>query len=73
MSSKRRQRRQQCDGKDRLTQTEAIARKHSIRKRTGDRLNAYPCAYCGHWHVGHPPARIRQSIAAQARSHRENQ
>lgn len=38
-----------CNGKDRLTQTQAKA----IARRTkGSTVHAYRCPHCGDWHVG---------------------
>lgn len=45
-----------CDGKRRHT-TEARALAaidwHVARGAVADSLNAYPCEFCGGWHVGH--------------------
>jgi hypothetical protein len=27
-------------------------------------MTAYQCKFCHHFHFGHPPARVRQSLAA---------
>lgn len=56
MSSKRRIRRRSCTGKVRH-ETEQAARDHigSLVRRKGwsGRMNAYRCAFCNGWHVGH--------------------
>jgi hypothetical protein len=63
MASKRRQRRKSCEGKAKHA-TEAAA---VIQiQRSGERgLNPYKCKHCSGWHVGHPPAHVRQGMAAR--------
>lgn len=54
MSSKRRVRRNQCGAKVRhATHADAMLHLRSLRSR--DPLNAYRCAFCKGWHVGHRP------------------
>jgi hypothetical protein len=55
MISKRRQRRS-CTRKDAystLTGAERVAEK--ARARTGELIVAYPCDFCGRFHIGHLP------------------
>jgi hypothetical protein len=64
MSSKRAQRRSGCKGKRRFADaTEAEAARHAL----GDRrqMNSYRCRFCGFWHIGHTPAKVRQAIRAR--------
>lgn len=35
------------------TEAEARAGAKARQHRTGDRFHAYPCKYCGHWHIAH--------------------
>jgi hypothetical protein len=67
VSSKRAQRRKACGTKRRFdTQDEALAMIRAIRAAgRGGGLVPYHCPHCGHYHVGHPPANIRQGIQAQ--------
>jgi hypothetical protein len=55
MSSKRRIRRNSCEGKRRFaTQTDAVAAMISFQKRSKDHtLAAYKCRFGNHWHFGH--------------------
>lgn len=57
MSSKRRIRRKECDGKKRY---DCIAAANSAawkaRCRTGDHIRAYKCPFGHHWHIGHASA-----------------
>ena len=58
VSSKRRIRRKQCDGKIRhKTKEDAHSARYSLQKKTGEWLRIYKCKFCGGWHVGHPSAR----------------
>lgn len=64
MSSKRARRRQACAGKQRH-ETEAAARAHAAslyRKRGAQGLNVYKCKFCGAWHVGHRPLRLKEVL-----------
>lgn len=58
MSSKRRLRRNACDGKrrypDRSAANSAIWHQ---RARWTARMNAYHCPHCGYYHIGHTPKR----------------
>ena len=55
MASKRKRRRDHCGNKRRLTRPEAIQLAGKLRKLNDSVLDAYPCTYCGTWHVGHRP------------------
>lgn len=44
-----------CEGKEKLTEEEAIARADSLAKQNGKRVHAYECYVCSpNWHIGHP-------------------
>ena len=66
MASKRAVKRQQCTGKKPREQDnamrEATRRRHA---QPGTAWDAYHCAVCGHWHVGHRPKNVRVAIAAR--------
>ena len=65
MSSKRRIRRKECEGKRRYaTQGEAHAAMLAAQKSaTGGRyIDAYQCEHCGGWHIGHRPGSMREHI-----------
>jgi hypothetical protein len=65
VASKRRVRRQACGDKARYPdETVATAALISFKRRVPDRgwMHAYHCRWCGQWHIGHPPGRVRQSI-----------
>jgi hypothetical protein len=67
MSSKRAIRRKACRGKVRyVTQAEAAAGAGRARRLHGavGLLSAYHCQFCGGFHFGHPPRRVRQAMAA---------
>lgn len=57
MASKRRIRRNKCEGKVRYaTREEAIGAACALRrieKKTGWQAQAYRCSFCGGFHVGH--------------------
>lgn len=56
MSSKRAIRRRQCKGKIRHETVEAAkAHIHNLNRAKGYQgmMNAYRCAFCGGWHIGH--------------------
>lgn len=66
MSSKRAIRRKQCKGKVRYdTQVAAQRGIGRLRRDTGSVgfYTAYRCDFCGGFHFGHTPKRIRQSIS----------
>ena len=54
MGSKRRIRRNSCEGKNKLTQEEA-----SVVSKRLPSLQHYRCAFCGFWHNGHKSAKTR--------------
>lgn len=65
MSSKRAIRRRSCKSKQRFgSQLAASAAIGRLRRNTGDTswMTTYRCQFCGGWHFGHTPSRIRQSI-----------
>lgn len=48
----------------------------TIAKRTGDKfgggkVEAYPCTYADHWHVGHATSKKRRKIALSADRRRQ--
>jgi len=73
-------RRRGHDGKvcyDNPTAARAAAGK--ARRRTGDPINAYPCAWLlpgepAHWHIGHPPSDLAamERLAAAIRNHQND-
>lgn len=63
MSSKRAQRRRACTGKIGYQDLDAaVAAAGEVWRRYRDSLNAYRCRFCGRFHLGHPPARVRQAM-----------
>lgn len=66
MASKRRLRRKSCTGKVRYT-CAADAKEAATKacRRSGQWIVPYGCPFCGGLHIGHPPARVRQSITAR--------
>jgi hypothetical protein len=36
----------------------------------GDLLNAFPCSFGSHWHLGHAPSRIEMAIASKMSAHK---
>ena len=57
MASKRRQRRHECERKERFTdQLKANRAAWRARKRTGDHIRSYKCRHGNHWHIGHASA-----------------
>jgi hypothetical protein len=64
MSSKRAQRWKACESKI------AYATREAARRRCFDRMGVYECGFCGAFHVGHVPKRVRQSRRAIAAAHR---
>lgn len=68
MASKRHIRRKACKGKVRYT--DAVSAQQAATqacRRTGQWIVAYGCSFCGGLHIGHPPARVRQSIKDRQR------
>lgn len=60
MSSKRRIRRKSCEGKQRHnSKTEAVAHIINERRNGNTGLCAYKCRFCGGWHVGHKPKKVK--------------
>ena len=57
MTSRRRLRRRACTGKRRhATRDEARAEvRRIVRRGASGYVNAYPCAFCGGFHVGRRP------------------
>ena len=68
MASRRAERRKACTGKQRFgTEQDARRAIWSLRSRKPDSgwLTAYKCRFCGGFHFGHPPRRVRQAISAR--------
>lgn len=66
MASKRRLRRNACEGKrNYATQADAVAASESLRRRTGERTNVYRCQFCSGWHHGHLPQIARRAMKAR--------
>ncbi len=56
MSSKRRIRRRSCEGKIPYATSEAAKTAiYAQRHKWTARMNAYPCPFCGQYHIGHAP------------------
>jgi hypothetical protein len=69
MSSKRAIRRRECKGKERYpSQKAAQAAIGRMRRNTGstDWMSAYHCGFCGGFHFGHSPKRVRLAQGAWA-------
>jgi hypothetical protein len=68
MSSKRHQRRKACGHKQpHPDQAGAVQQLISLKHNKGDYgLVTYKCPFGNHWHVGHPPRKVRQALAAKA-------
>jgi len=66
VASKRNVRRKACAGKVRY---ESIAAAEfaaaSGRRKTAEWIIGYGCKFCGGFHIGHPPAKVRQAIKAK--------
>lgn len=60
MASKRRLRRKGCTHKVRH-ESEAFAKIAAYK--TKGRVGAYKCKFCGGWHVGHAPKKVRRAMA----------
>jgi len=63
MASKRHLRRKSCEGKVRHESQEdaRVAIKRDFWN-AHERVGAYKCKFCGGWHVGHTPHKIRRAI-----------
>lgn len=42
-----------CEGKERLGKKHAQLAARTLSKRQLEPVRAYPCSWCGSWHVGH--------------------
>jgi len=72
MSSKRRIRRNSCDGKTRwLTAKEAHAKAYTARNIRGQKVNAYFCIFCSGYHVGHSSRNTGKKIRRALRGLQE--
>lgn len=60
MASKRRIRRKMCQGKKRHKDMHGAL--IAIRLSGHKGMMPYKCKFCGFFHVGHPPAKIRHAI-----------
>jgi hypothetical protein len=70
MSSKRHIRRSKCERKIRYrTAGQARAAARRFYEMGGDLLNAYPCDFGKHFHLGHAPGRVEYAIASQMSAH----
>lgn len=71
MASLRHQRRRACQRKV-AHATEARARAAALdmdaRHPTTTPIGWFTCRFCGHWHIGHDPARVRAFVAAARRT-----
>lgn len=65
MASKRHLRRKSCERKKRFQNfEEANQAAKSHMRQFNAWMTAYPCKFGNHYHIGHPPRRIRQAINA---------
>lgn len=63
MSSKRHVRRRACRGKRKYPDMQtAQIRAHIASQRAKAKINAYRCANCGSFHIGHAPAVVNRRI-----------
>jgi cytochrome c5 len=68
MTSRRAQRRRECERK--LTYgslEEALSAAREIYRVHGDSLQAYHCRWCHQHHLGHTPHKVKQAMAARRR------
>ena len=68
MASKRRIRRQSCEGKLRyqfLDAAQGAARNANSRTSW---IMPYKCNFCGGYHIGHAPNGVRQSVIARQKN-----
>lgn len=66
MSSKRAVRRRECGGKKQYaTMAEAVKACYQYQMDFGGWVRAYRCKFCHQFHIGHPNAKIKQSIRSQ--------
>ena len=66
MSSKRRLRRQSCEGKDRYPNMDVASRYAKIAcKRAHGWIVPYHCRFCGGYHIGHATPAAKRSIRAR--------
>jgi hypothetical protein len=66
MSSKRRLRRKACGDKEaHVDQAGAVRHLISLKHKGDFGLVTYKCPFANHWHVGHPPRKVRQALAAK--------
>jgi hypothetical protein len=47
-----------CTRKHAFTQDRAVRLANKRRQETGEGIWAYPCLFCGLWHLGHPSRRM---------------
>lgn len=48
-----------CQRKHAFSRDRAIRTAKRRAAETGERLHAYPCLFCPHWHIGHVSRRLR--------------
>ena len=66
MASKRHVRRKQCEGKIKFPDQQTAERAAASHMRAHSLwMTAYHCPHCSRYHIGHPPSRVRQAIAAR--------
>lgn len=66
MSSKRHMRRKACgDKQPHQDQSSAVRHLISLKYKGEFGMVTYKCPFGNHWHVGHPPRRVRQALAAK--------
>jgi len=63
MASKRQVRRSECGNKKKFDTFEEAGRSSKISSMiTKRRIMAYKCKWCGGFHIGHPPKKVKQRV-----------
>ena len=65
MASKRAIRRRACEGKRRYATQKAAGDALSKHRKGIGWMIAYHCKFCHQFHLGHPPRKVREAIAAR--------
>ena len=66
MASKRHLRRKQCDGKIKYPDALTAHRSAGVASdRSSGWISSYKCEFCGFYHIGHPPKKIKRLLVAK--------
>lgn len=68
MSSKRRLRRKQCEGKRKFADAQEATAFMKATYSASEKIMTYHCNFCGGWHIGHLRRRDRAVREALARA-----